>query len=46
MAPAILLGTLADVVDLDGPLWLERDIQSGLNYENGLVHPPSPALWG
>ena len=46
MAPAVLLGTLADAVDLDGPLWLAKDVADGLKYENGLVHPPSPALWG
>ncbi|WP_300381528.1 N-acetyl-D-Glu racemase DgcA [Henriciella sp.] len=46
MAPAVLLGALADVVDLDGPLWLSEDIADGLTYKNGLVHPPSTALWG
>jgi len=46
MAPAMLLGMLADAVDLDGPLWLSTDVEHGLRYEGGLVHPPTPALWG
>ncbi|WP_300393214.1 N-acetyl-D-Glu racemase DgcA [Henriciella sp.] len=46
MAPAVLLGMLADAIDLDGPLWLAEDVENGLHYEGGLVHPPSPALWG
>ena len=46
MAPAVLLGALADAVDLDGPLWLARDIENGLRYQGGLVHPPGPELWG
>ncbi|WP_084400028.1 N-acetyl-D-Glu racemase DgcA [Henriciella aquimarina] len=46
MAPAVLLGQLADAVDLDGPLWLAEDIANGLRYENGLVYPPETALWG
>ena len=46
MAPAVLLGTLADAVDLDGPLWLAKDIADGLHYEDGKVFPPAPALWG
>lgn len=46
MAPAVLLGQLADAVDLDGPLWLREDIQNGLVYENAHVSPPRPELWG
>ena len=46
MAPAHLVGQLADYVDLDGPLWLERDRENGLVYKNGIIHPPQPALWG
>ena len=46
MAPAILLGTLADAVDLDGPLWLADDIENGLRYEDGKVFPPPAGLWG
>ena len=46
MAPAVLLGGLADAVDLDGPMWLKQDIANGLTYSSGMVHPPKPALWG
>ncbi len=46
MAPALLLGGLADLIDLDGPLWLADDIEHGLTYKDGTVAPPSPALWG
>ena len=46
MAPAVLLGTLADAVDLDGPLWLSKDVEHGLKYEGGTVFPPSQDLWG
>lgn len=46
MAPAVLLAGLADVVDLDGPLWLAKDIVDGLTYESGFVSPPTAALWG
>jgi len=40
------LGGLADYVDLDGPLLLERDRESGLNYEGEIVYPPAASLWG
>ncbi|MEE8439148.1 MAG: enolase C-terminal domain-like protein [Micropepsaceae bacterium] len=46
MAPAMLLGGLADLIDLDGPLLLERDREPGLNYECDIVYPPKAALWG
>ena len=46
MTPAMLLGGLAAYVDLDGPLLLERDRESGLNYERDMVYPPKVALWG
>ena len=46
MAPAMLLAPRARFVDLDGPLLLAQDRENGLRYEGGLVHPPSPALWG
>ena len=46
MAPAFLLAGLADLADLDGPIWLENDVPDGLIYENGRVYPPASALWG
>jgi L-alanine-DL-glutamate epimerase-like enolase superfamily enzyme len=46
MAPAHLLAQLTGNVDLDGPLSLAADRPDGLHYENGIVQPPDPALWG
>ena len=46
MAPAILVAQGARVVDLDGPLLLAKDRPDGLRYEDSLVYPPTPALWG
>ena len=46
MAPALLLGGLADYIDLDGPLWIAEDIEHGLHFENGQILPASPQLWG
>ncbi|MEM1146773.1 MAG: N-acetyl-D-Glu racemase DgcA [Pseudomonadota bacterium] len=46
MAPAVLLGQVADVVDLDGPLWLANDVPHKLRYSDGYVTPPSRDLWG
>ncbi len=46
MAPAFLVAQGAAVVDLDGPLWLREDRGEGLAIEDGLIHPPTAALWG
>ena len=46
MAPAVLLAQLADVADLDGPLWLAGDIEGRLTYTDGRVAPPEAGLWG
>ncbi|MFQ5985590.1 MAG: N-acetyl-D-Glu racemase DgcA [Alphaproteobacteria bacterium] len=46
MAPASLITGFARIVDLDGPLMLERDRSPGLTYRDGLIYPPAPALWG
>ena len=46
MAPAIVLGQVADLIDLDGPLWLANDVPHRLRYSDGSVAPPSPELWG
>ena len=46
MAPAILLGQEADLIDLDGPLWLAKDVPHKLRYHDGTVSPPSRELWG
>ncbi|MCH9751268.1 MAG: dipeptide epimerase [Alphaproteobacteria bacterium] len=46
MAPALLLGQTADLIDLDGPLWLAQDVPHKLRYHDGIVSPPSRDLWG
>ena len=46
IAPALLLGTLAKVIDLDGPLWLARDRTPSLSIRAGRIPPPPAALWG
>jgi L-Ala-D/L-Glu epimerase len=46
MAPAMLLAQKARFVDLDGPLLLKRDRDGGLRYDDSLIYPPEPALWG
>lgn len=46
MAPALLVAQGVSVVDLDGPLLLEQDRAHGLDFAQGLIHPPEPALWG
>ncbi len=46
MAPAMVLAQLADMVDLDGPLWLAEDRADGLRYDGATIHPPTAALWG
>jgi L-alanine-DL-glutamate epimerase-like enolase superfamily enzyme len=46
IAPARLLASNADWVDLDGPLLLARDCEHGLAYQNGKIEMPSRQLWG
>lgn len=46
IAPARLLASAADYVDLDGPLLLARDRDDGLSYENGKISVPGRELWG
>jgi L-Ala-D/L-Glu epimerase len=46
MAPAALLASSAEYVDLDGPLLLREDRQPGLRYEGSTLYPPTPDLWG
>ena len=46
MAPAVLLAQGANIVDLDGPLLLAKDRAPGLRYQESLLYPPEPALWG
>ncbi|MBU0726333.1 MAG: dipeptide epimerase [Alphaproteobacteria bacterium] len=46
MAPGVIAGQGAKVVDLDAPLLLAHDREGGLTYEGSIVHPPKPSLWG
>ena len=46
IAPARLLASAADWVDLDGALLLGRDRDHGLPYDNGRMGIPSRELWG
>jgi hypothetical protein len=46
MAPARILASAADYVDLDGPLLHSRDRDHGIRYEQGKVDLPSRELWG
>ncbi|PYL69394.1 MAG: dipeptide epimerase [Verrucomicrobia bacterium] len=46
IAPARLLASTADYVDLDGPLLLASDREHGLSYQNGKIGMPAGDLWG
>ncbi len=46
MAPMLMLESLCDIIDLDGPLLLAEDIENGLQYDGANVFPPSRSLWG
>ena len=46
IAPARLLASAADYVDLDGALLLARDRHYGLWYKSGRLGLPSRQLWG
>jgi L-alanine-DL-glutamate epimerase-like enolase superfamily enzyme len=45
MAPAFVVGQLCDVVDLDGPIFLAKDREPGIVYEDGYVRCPDN-VWG
>jgi L-alanine-DL-glutamate epimerase-like enolase superfamily enzyme len=46
MAPAAIVAQLCDFVDLDGPLLQKDDWPHALEYANGRMSFPDPALWG
>jgi L-alanine-DL-glutamate epimerase-like enolase superfamily enzyme len=46
MAPAFVIGCLADLVDIDGPLLQQFDRLPGLEYNGGRVSAFKPAVWG
>jgi len=45
MAPAFILGQQCDVVDLDGPIFLQQDRSPGVVYRDGLIHCDD-LVWG
>lgn len=46
IAPATLLTQGADMIDLDGSLFLAEDRQNALIYDEKGLHPPQADLWG
>lgn len=46
MAPGFLIGQRCAYVDLDGPLLQLQDRDHAIMCNGGIMHPPSPALWG
>ncbi len=46
IAPAMLLASEADFIDLDGALWLAEDWPGGVRYDGARLHPPAPGFWG
>jgi L-alanine-DL-glutamate epimerase-like enolase superfamily enzyme len=46
MAPAFVAAQGADVVDLDGPLLLAKDIENGFEFAQNAMLPFSTKLWG
>jgi L-Ala-D/L-Glu epimerase len=46
MAPGMVVGQMAEFVDLDGPLLHSEDREHGIAYDRGLMRLPSPQLWG
>ncbi len=47
MAPAMLIASYADWVDLDGGLWLKNDRQHAIEFKNECyLQTPSAKLWG
>jgi L-Ala-D/L-Glu epimerase len=46
MAPAVLVAQGAEIVDLDGPLWLAQDWPNAMHYDGTVAHPAERSLWG
>jgi L-alanine-DL-glutamate epimerase-like enolase superfamily enzyme len=46
MAPGMVVGQMAEFVDLDGPLLHTEDRKHGIEYDRGLMQLPTAALWG
>jgi L-alanine-DL-glutamate epimerase-like enolase superfamily enzyme len=46
MAPAFILAQKANLIDLDGPLWLQQDRPFGHIFNGAWMQPPTSELWG
>jgi L-alanine-DL-glutamate epimerase-like enolase superfamily enzyme len=46
VSPALLLAQDCEIVDLDCPMQLVRDIDGGFGYLDGWLRPNGPELWG
>lgn len=46
MAPAFLLAQRCAYVDLDGPLLQKLDRATPMRFNQAVIEPPEPALWG
>ena len=46
MVPGMVVGQMAEFVDLDGPLLHSADREHGIEYDRGLMRLPSAILWG
>ncbi|MEO0480520.1 MAG: N-acetyl-D-Glu racemase DgcA [Planctomycetota bacterium] len=46
IAPAMMLTHRAELVDLDGPTWLQDDPKPNIRFERSKAHAPSRELWG
>lgn len=46
IAPALLLAQGCEIVDLDCPMQLVRDVDGGFGYQDGWLRPNGPELWG
>ncbi|OSQ38781.1 N-acetyl-D-Glu racemase DgcA [Thalassospira mesophila] len=46
MAPAMVVAAKARIVDLDGPLWMAKDRENGIEFTKGVMALPEAKLWG
>lgn len=46
MAPAMVLGQICEINDLDGPVLQAADWPGGIQYQRGIMTPPWPSFWG
>ena len=46
MSPGMVVGQLAEYLDLDGPLLHTKDREHGIEYDLGVMQLPSSFLWG